>query len=131
MNIYIDCEWSDDQLISMALVSDSGDDFYEVLECKSPNEWVRANVIPVLNKAPISEAEFKSKLKLYLHKFKSKTIIADWPNDIAWFCNSITYPQGLRFGGDISFELVDIKSSSKILHNALEDAKANKLAYCL
>jgi hypothetical protein len=53
MNIYIDCEYNgfNGSLISMALVTMDGQEFYEVLPCDCPDEWVAANVMPVLNKA--------------------------------------------------------------------------------
>ena len=68
MNVFIDCEWNGyrGQLISMALVDEHGYEFYEVLECPNPIEWVKRNVIPVLDKPAVNVATFNQKLRDYL-----------------------------------------------------------------
>ncbi len=131
MNIYIDCEWNDykGDLISMALVSQDGDEFYEVLECSNPSEWVANNVMTVLEKKHIQKDEFDLKLKNYLEQFNNTNIniIADWPEDIERFCSALITGPGTRFGpGNIKFELNHdlFSSESKVPHNALWDARA-------
>jgi len=131
MNIFIDCEWNDWQgdLISMALVSECGREFYEVLHCWNPSPWIEKNVMPNLAKAPIDHNLFQKHLSMYLGHFVNPHIIADWPEDISHFCKILCNPGGVRFGPDrFTCEVRrDIgNKESRILHNALEDARALK-----
>ena len=98
MNIYIDCEWNSfgGDLISMALVSESKLEFYEVLECANPHPWVSKNVMPVLIKDFITLYRFKWLLKVYLSQFDSINIVADWPEDIEKFCAALITGPGER-----------------------------------
>jgi hypothetical protein len=131
MKIYIDCEFNDFRggLLSMALVAEDGSEFYEVLE-HSPlafTEWVANNVAPVLNKEPIPQYFFTAKLHKFLNWFDSIEIVADFPTDIAHFCEQIEpHPGTMLTLPPVSFVLDRNLSSrdSKILHNALEDARA-------
>ena len=129
MKIYIDTEFNEfkGELISMALVAEDGAEFYEVLECKNPSSWVKQNVMPILNKDPVPDYIFKMKLFGFLNWFDTIELIADWPEDIKHFCEQIITGPG---------EMMNIPSftcsvrrdlnanSSKILHNALSDARA-------
>ena len=128
-NLYIDTEFNEFQgeLISMALVTGTGFEFYEVLECPNPGPWVKENVIPILGKEPIGKSEFQHKLFIFLKHFGKITIIADWPDDIKYFCESLITGPGMAIGHPpITFILDRSLSSgdSKVLHNALYDARA-------
>lgn len=131
MQIVIDCEFNSFQgeLISMALVT-MGDpqyrDFYEVLECQQPIDgWVLTNVIPVLNKSQISRELFQEKLANFLRQFDSIELIADWPDDIKYFCESlITGPGKMMRIPPLTISLVKVDYNSLVPHNALEDARA-------
>jgi hypothetical protein len=129
MKIYIDTEFNEfkGELISMALVAEDGSEFYEVLECEHPGAWVKQNVMPVLNKEPVPEYLFKMKLFGYLNWFDSIHLVADWPEDIKHFCEQIiTGPGNMMnipsFTCEVRRDLSTEKS--KILHNALADARA-------
>ena len=63
--IYIDTEFNEfkGDLISLALVAETGEEFYEVLECKNPGPWVAEHVMPILEKDPIDRALFQTELK--------------------------------------------------------------------
>jgi hypothetical protein len=129
MNIYIDTEFNEfgGDLISMALVAQDGSEFYEVLECDNPGAWVAQNVMPVLNKDPVPEHIFKMKLYGFLSEYNSIHIIADWPADIKYFCEAVITGPGTMmninsFTCEVRRDLSTAKS--KILHNALEDARA-------
>ena len=53
MNIFIDTEFNSFQgeLISVGLVSQNGDEFYEVLEIENDYDpWVQEHVVPYLEK---------------------------------------------------------------------------------
>jgi hypothetical protein len=126
MNIYIDCEWNSyrGELISIALVSDNKREFYEVLECHDPEEWVQVNVMPVLNKKPIEMQELQKKLETYLMQFSKVNIVSDWPEDIEKFCSCLITGAGKRINTPpLSMRILRIDSKSVIPHNALWDAR--------
>lgn len=130
-NIYIDTEFNSfgGELISLALVAETGEEFYEALECKNPHPWVAEHIIPILNKEPISKELFQAALNAFLNSFKEITIIADWPDDIKYFCESLITSPGCAFNHPpISFILDRRLSSgnSEVPHNALHDARAIK-----
>jgi hypothetical protein len=131
IKLYLDTEFNGfgGDLISLALSSKEGHDFYEVLSCKYPCTWVQANVIPNLNKSSITQLEFSLKLQEFLKKFKEVTIIADWPEDIKHFCNVLILSPGVSIiHPPINFMLNQnlrvYTQNSKVPHNALEDARA-------
>lgn len=134
MKLFIDCEWNGfrGKLVSMALCAhnEQKDEFYEVLYCNSPELWVRENVVPVLKKRPVIYAEFVEKLAAFLNKFDRVHIIADWPEDIAYFCNVLITSPGKRISTPhMTMEIYRINGESRIPHNALWDARALKEAY--
>lgn len=134
MRIWIDTEFNGfgGDLISMALVSESGSIFYESLGCDVPVEWVAKNVMPCIAKQPISLNEFWEKLGNYLNQWDELHIIADWPEDIAHFCRALITGPGtaIPYTGSLTFEIDDsLVAESAIPHNALADAVANKYAY--
>lgn len=127
--LYLDCEWNDfaGQLISLALVSECGKEFYEVINCPNPTEWVVENVIPKLNKSPIPYGEFSEKLHAFLMGFDAIHIVADWPEDIEWFCTVLITGPGKRLDTPpLTMEIIRINTISRNPHNALEDARALK-----
>jgi hypothetical protein len=127
--VYIDTEFNgfNGRLISMALVAEDGNEFYEVLECRNPVEWVQINVMPFLQKEPVDVHIFQSKLQQFLWQYKSVELIADWPEDIKHFCSAlITGPGNCLNHPPITMTIrQDLSSSeSKLPHNALYDARA-------
>lgn len=129
MNIYIDCEWNDYKgaLISLALVAANGEEFYEVLECKKPSDWIATNVMPILEKPATGATVFVFKLDAFLKQFDTVNIIADWPEDIAYFCNALITNPGMRMGpSNMTFEVRRelFNAQSENPHNALWDARS-------
>lgn len=129
MRLYLDCEFNEfgGELISMAIVAEDGSEFYEVLPCENPGPWVAQNVIPVLNKDAVPRYLFKAKLFAFLNWFDDIHIVVDWPDDIKYFCNElITAPGEMMAVPKFTCEMNRHLSNkrSKILHNALEDARA-------
>jgi MFS family permease len=98
--------------------------FYEVLHCKNPGDWVAQHVMPILNKPAISIAVFQRLLAGFLSKYNAVHIIADWPDDIRYFCQAIITGPGTCIPTPaISFEIRrDIDAGSELPHNALADA---------
>jgi hypothetical protein len=129
MNLYLDCEFNGfgGQLISMALVAEDGSEFYEVLECYNPVPWVAENVMPFLNRDSVSSTMFKKRLAHFLNQYDELHIIADWPDDIKHFCQSLITGPGTMSStpARITMEINrKINGISRIPHNALEDARA-------
>lgn len=129
MRIWVDCEFNEfrGDLISMGLVTEDGRQWYEVLSCVCPGDWVRQHVMPLLGKAPISRGEFSRRLGLWLMQFNSVHVIADWPEDIAHFCESLIVGPGQRLNTPaLTMEIrrdLDV-IESKVPHHALHDAIA-------
>lgn len=135
MNIFIDCEFNGfgGDLISMALVSEDGSEFYEVLNLENDkwvDPWVAKNVIPHLNKKPTTKRIFQTSLWSFINQWKEIHIIADWPDDIKYFCMSLITAPGVAINTPSKLTMEVDRSlntkTSELLHNALEDAKAIK-----
>jgi len=138
LNIWIDCEFNEfgGDLISMALVADDGQEFYEVLDLENDEKygsWVFANVVPWLNKNPISKVYFQNKLWSFINQWDEVHIIADWPDDIKYFCMSLITGPGMALNTPLNLTMQIDRTlnteSSAILHNALEDARAIKRSW--
>jgi hypothetical protein len=128
MNLYIDTEFNEfgGALISMALVSECGREFYEVLHCAEPGEWVAEHVMPILGKDPITGSQLQAKLQAFLRQFPAIHVIADWPEDIQHFCHALITGPGMRLDTPpLTMEICrNIDAVSEIPHNALFDARA-------
>lgn len=133
MKLWIDCEFNEfgGDLISMALVAEDGQEFYEVLNLENDEKygsWVFANVVPWLNKDPIAKTWFHTKLWSFINQWDEVHIIADWPDDIKYFCMSLITGPGVAINTPLNLTMqIDRElttESSAILHNALEDARA-------
>ena len=136
MRFWIDTEFNDFRgaLISMALVSDDGREWYEALPCTDPSPWVAQNVMPIIGKTALADsAQLALSLFAFLSAFDSVHIVADWPEDISHFCNALIVGPGQRIiTPPLMFEvrpdLPDTASTSALPHNALEDARALRRA---
>lgn len=136
MRCFIDCEFNGGhgELISMAIVSEDGQRvFYEVVEHKQPTvEWVVENVIPILDKPPIPMAAFKERLKKFLEAFPRLTLVADHMADIFYFTQQVIGAEGwmmVNYPVDMCYDPTVSAKKSTRKHNALEDAKAQRLSW--
>ena len=134
--IFIDCEFDGfgGPLISMGLVNSNGKEFYEVVD-HGPikDSWVMENVIPILHKESVPYDVFQERLYRWLKPQCPFTLIADWPDDIRYFLESImTGPGRMMDFSSLHFEVhrrwLHTKESV-ILHNALSDARAIMQCY--
>ncbi len=126
MRLFLDCEFNGfkGQLISMALVSEQGHEWYEVLHCPNPIDWVAENVMPVLYKQPTNHSYIAPSLQFFLSQFTTIHIVADWPEDIQHFCRALITGPGQRISTPpLTLEILRIDSVSEIPHNALHDAR--------
>lgn len=128
MKLFIDCEFNSfkGELISMALVDEQGVFFYEVLPCADPHPWVAEHVMPILEKKPITLAKLQFRLMAFLSHYDSVHLIADWPEDIQHFCETLITGPGERLNTPpLTMEIRrDLDCVSHIPHNALADAFA-------
>ena len=131
MKLWIDTEFNEYRgaLISMALVAEDGREWYGVRFCDDPGWWVLEHVMPVLEIEPKRDSTLRNELSVFLRQFDSVHIVCDWPGDIAHFCHFLEFAPGERIGPDVmTFEvrrdLPDTATTSRIPHNALEDARA-------
>jgi hypothetical protein len=131
MRLFIDTEFNEFKgpLISMALFPEDRNitPFYESLGCENPGSWVAEHVMPVIGKVSIPLDAFQRKLGYFLNQWGEVTIIADWHEDIAHFCNSLTTGPGMRIQTpDLRFEIQrNLDTVPPLIpHNALSDAEA-------
>ena len=135
--LFLDTEFNGfgGKLISMALVPEDSSipEFYKELEMKDQlHPWVKENVIPHLITVPCSNYKFQSDLANYLWNIGDCTIIADWPDDIRYFCESLIVGPGqmINILNKIKFELdLHIDYESVVPHNALHNARAIRDTY--
>ena len=132
MRLFLDTEFNEfgGELISMALVSEYGMEWYEVRKMTSaPGEWVSQHVIPKLDKVPLESHEFRASFQGFIHAFDGCEIIADWPADFEHF-NALLSGVGADAGFSIPIECTMrlVRGDATIIpenpHNALSDARA-------
>lgn len=131
MKLFLDTEFNEfgGELISMALVSEAGHEWYQVRKMTAaPGEWVSENVIPKLDKLPLESYEFRASFHAFISRFNGAEIIADWPADFEHFCQLLT-----GIGADAGFS-IPLECTMRLIrggeitpynpHNALSDARA-------
>ena len=123
-------------LMSMALVPEDKKlpEFYLELETKGQlHPWVKENVVPHMFMIPKPFAQFQAHLSLYLLSIQDDiTIIADWPDDIRYFCEALIVGPGERISvpTKINFEMnLSIDYVSEVPHHALYDARGIREFY--
>jgi len=133
MKLFVDTEFNGlgGYLISMALVSEAGHEWYETLPLPADvNPWVREHVVPLLNKAPIERPDFIDSLGRWLGRFADDIeIIGDWPADFEHLSDLMAhYGAQHDFTMPFEYRMRFIKGSPDIKpetpHNALSDARA-------
>jgi len=136
MKLFLDTEFTkfNGDLISMALVSEKGDEFYEVVPFRHLmcDLWVINNVIPILKKEEISYERFQTKLRQYLNRFPEIEVIADWPEDFYHFSRALLSGPGEMIGINCKITMTlerRLQYESVLPHNALEDARAIRTGY--
>lgn len=140
MRYFLDTEYNGigGALISLALVPDDGEELYLVLKTEEPIvPWVERHVIPYLDMVPtqldwgrLSRADAADAIERYLRHDDEPLIVADWPEDVAQFCNlMVTGPGDMIDVRNTTFRLVPLSNfstarNSEVPHNALHDARA-------
>ena len=138
MNYFLDTEFNEfgGDLISLALVREDNCAFlYVATDCKNPGAWVAANVLPIID-APGADAvlihptSFGRFIEDFLDGDEYPNIVADWPDDIRYFCQAlITGPGEMINIPRVAFEVRRVDAypttlAGAVQHNALWDARA-------
>ena len=140
MRYFLDTEFNGTRgpLLSLALVPDNGEDLYLTLQTDEPLvEWVERHVLPYLDSVPeqltcprLSRQDAAHELWRYLRGDENPLIVADWPEDVAQFCNLlVTGPGQMVDIRNLCFRLVSLPgfstaANSRVPHNALFDARS-------
>jgi len=125
-------------LLSLALVPDDGEELYLTLDWSGPlEEWVERNVVPYLDAVPdalvsprMSRADAARTISHYLAGDPKPLIVADWPEDIAYFnALLVTAPGVMTEVPGLTFQFMPLRgfstaANSKVPHNALHDARS-------
>ena len=140
MRYFLDTEYNGigGALLSLALVPDDGEELYLTLRTDQPLvAWVERHVVPYLDTVPeqlacprLPQRDAALALERYLHCDPEPVIIADWPEDVAQFCNLlVTGPGDMVDLRDLTFRVLPLgnfstAANSAVPHNALHDARA-------
>lgn len=141
MKYFLDCEFNGyrGELISLALVPEQGNDaLYLAWPYGDFTPWVAENVIPIVT-APAAVPHihrlqaWPGFIEIFLRDDDAPVIIADWPDDIRYFCECLIIGPGemIKTAPRIFFnvERVDAYPTElpgAVQHNALWDARALK-----
>lgn len=150
MNFFIDCEFNEHggELISLALVSQTGESLYITYKMKGePGPWVKEHVMPILYSVPnpfpgyiykeSSKVNGAMSIAAFINSFSGiPHIIADWPADIQYFCESLMTGPGetvniRKFTTEVDRYLKynSTEVAGAISHNAWWDAKCIREVY--
>lgn len=134
---FLDTEFNEfgGDLISLALVGEDGSELYLATACDNPGAWVKENVLPIVKcegakPINIGPKDFGHAIAWFLQHDKVPTIIADWPDDIRYFCQAIiTAPGEMVAIRRLQFQMLRIDAyptelPGAVQHNALWDARA-------
>ena len=133
LDIVMDAEFNGfgGELISIALVCEDGQEWYEVAEIPAePHPFVAQHVLPVLGKEPVGRDRFAQSLAEFLASVPEPVIIADWPDDIRCLCDGLgQFGSGMRFRLGCTLVLLPQQPlcALQTTHNALLDARALRL----
>ena len=127
MKLFIDTEFNGykGDLLSIALVAADGRYFYKELHFADDYDpWVKANVLPFLHGKPETTSDVQIALQAWLLAYDAVEIIADWPDDIRYFCELLITGPGVCINTPpLSFTIIQhVEYKSAIPHNALADA---------
>jgi hypothetical protein len=140
MRYFLDTEYNGwgGALLSLALVSEGGDELYLTLDWEGTLEpWVERYVVPYLDTVPdplvsprMSRTDAARTIAHFLAGDSEPVIVADWPEDIA-LLNAllVTGPGTMVEVPALRFQFLPLAgfstaANSEVPHNALHDARA-------
>ena len=124
MRYFLDTEYDGwgGALISLALVAESDEELYLVLDHQPSDPWVQRHVMPFLDSVPeplrsprLSRAAAAEALAFFLGGDPDVVIVADWPEDIAQFSMLlVTGPGTMVALPTLRFQLIAMTGFSSI-----------------
>lgn len=140
MEVFIDCEFNGyrGQLITMALVAMDGREMYASvpIEESSVAPWVADNVMPIISagvETPdrMRHEDLPHEIAAFLSQYDSVHLIADWPDDVRFFCEYLITGPGYRVDTPpLTMEIRrDLDADSTVPHHALHDARGIRDLY--
>lgn len=141
---YIDTEFNSfgGDLLSLALVREDNHSLYLIYDFSGTYDpWVKENVVPILYDVPDLPRLFYNNVDIvtgahaiqqFLKDDLIPHIIADWPDDIRYFCQAIISGSGTMVNiPRLDFTLARVDAypttlENAVQHNALWDAYALK-----
>lgn len=134
MDVFIDCEFNSFQgkLITMALVAMDGKEMYCRVPLTEPvDPWVAEHVMPIIGDVDhVSHETLPHCIADFLLQYDKVNIIADWPDDIRFFCEYLITGPGYRVDTPpLTMEIIRLDAESAMPHNALHDARGIRDMY--
>ena len=138
MRYFLDCEFDGfgGPLLSLALVpDDASEEFYAILEHERPcTDWVERHVVPYLGTVPQHlraepqpAADVARELSRWLTPFEDVEIVADWPDDIAYFCKALLTGNGQMVTVPaLTFRLLNLAGFSTARNSAVPHGVARR-----
>lgn len=139
MRYFLDCEFNGyrGDLISLALVREDGQELYLAWP-RNDNlvPWVAENVMPIIDVPGASPhihrlGGWGGLIEVFLRGDPYPVIVADWPDDIRYFCECLITGPGTMVDVDdpLQFEVRRVDAyptelEGAVQHNALWDARA-------
>ena len=126
--LYLDTEFNDSELLSMAFACPDGRQWYAAQELASePLPWVVENVLPVLGTEQLDRHEFQKAFWKFIRPFYEPTIVCSAPADGAHFLSLLAKRTSMAV--DVACDVVIVTPPTGALkpatpHNALSDAVA-------
>lgn len=135
MKLYLDTEFNGfgGELMSLGLVpaDPSLPEFYRVVKWTAPvDPWVQQHVVPFLGREQEEREVVARDLAAFLGSVAQPVVVADWPDDFSHLMGLLITGPGLMVAApdfDMEFRRLpgfNTASTSRIPHNALEDARA-------
>lgn len=136
MKMFIDCEFNGmgGQLLSIALVPEDEqfEPFYREHAVHEPiDAWVQQIVMPKMKTCGCFRSHIQADLMAFLGQYDRIHLVADWPDDIKYFCELLITGPGERIDTPpLTMEIRrDLDCDSKNPHHALADATAMRDRY--
>jgi hypothetical protein len=142
MKYYIDCEFDglNGPLLTMAIISETGKSMYVRTDYIAQDPWVIQHVVPYYFSLPTAEPDpfviganppkVAAAIEEFLASDMDPHIIADWPDDIKYFCQYVITGPGQMIDVPrlkLSVKRVDAYPTTlkgAVQHNAWWDAMA-------
>lgn len=145
MKYYLNCKYNGPKglLLTIAIVREDNTAIYLGVHNADATQvavdpWITEHVIPVMNKSPINLRwvapwQLAQDIAAFFRHDPAPHIIANWPDDVAYFCNAIKEDAGhvAGFHNGFTVEMRQVEAyptevATAVKHNSVWDAIALK-----